>query len=84
MRLTSIQRLGSLPQPTRQTVMDKREFKDTLEGFENGHLTFGGGGIGGDFDLIGGSDGGGGGRLFSVRLREDEDLVLGLGWDREL
>ena len=71
-RLTPIQGLGSLPQPTRQTIMDKREFEDTLEGFKDGHLTLGGGSIGGDFDLVGRSDGGGRGRLFSVRLREED------------
>lgn len=41
------------------------ELQDTLEGVENGHLAFAGGGIGADFDFVGGGDGGGG--LFYVR-----------------
>ena len=70
--LATVERLGGLTQTTGKTVVDERDAEDALERVEDAHLA--GAGVGADFDLIGGGDGGVGLGLFSVRL------FLSLAW----
>ena len=69
-RLAPIQSLAGLAQTARQAVVDECKFEDALESFDYRHLALIGTGVGTDFDLF---SGGNGGFLFSVRL--DEGLV---------
>jgi hypothetical protein len=64
--LTSIQSLGGFAQTTCKTIVHESELENTLQGIEDGHLTFGCG-ISGDFDFVGFRNDGGG-WLFSIRL----------------
>jgi hypothetical protein len=66
MGLATIERLGCLSETAGESVVDEGKLQDALEGFENGHLAFAGGGIAADFDFGGLSHGGCG--LFSVGL----------------
>jgi hypothetical protein len=70
MRLSPVQRLRSLPQTTRKTVVDQRDLQHALQRVQDGHLARArtGAGVSADFDLIGFGDGGVGSGLFSVRL----------------
>jgi hypothetical protein len=52
MSLASIEGLGGFTKTTCKTIMHEGELQDTLEGIQNGHRALGG--IGGDFDLLGG------------------------------
>jgi hypothetical protein len=52
MGLASVEGLGGFTETTGKTVVHEGELQDTLEGILNGHLALGG--IGGDFDLLGG------------------------------
>lgn len=65
--LAAVEGLGRLAQATRQAVVDQSDPEHTLERVQDRHLAAGAGGRG-DFDLIGGGDGGVGSGLFSVRL----------------
>ena len=79
-RLAAVERLAGLAQAARQSVVDQRNLQHALERVQDGHLALAGGGIGADFDFVGGRDGGG--WLFSVRL-ERGVLVLGDGGEVE-
>lgn len=63
--LATVEGLGSLTETAGEAVVHQSQLQDTLEGIENRHLALGGG-IGRDFDLIGGD--GGSVVLFYVRL----------------
>lgn len=54
--LAAVEGLGGFTETTGETVMDECVLEDTLQGLLDGHLTFSGGGIGGDLDLLGGFD----------------------------
>lgn len=66
-RLAAVEGLGGLAETARQTVVDQSDLEHALERVQDRHLAAGAGGRG-DFDLIGGGDGGVGSGLFSVRL----------------
>lgn len=55
-RLATIKGLGGFTKATGETVVDECVFEDTFQGILDRHLTFAGGGIGGDLDLLGGFD----------------------------
>lgn len=63
--LTPVERLAGFSKTASKAIVDERELEDTFESLQNGHLALACGGIGGDFDLLGGSDGL---VVFSVRL----------------
>lgn len=65
-RLAAVEGLGGLAETARQTVVDQSDLEHALERVQDRHLAARAG-VRGDFDLIGG-DGGVGGGLFSVRL----------------
>lgn len=50
--LTAVESLTRLTQTTGETIVHEGELQHTLEGVQDGHLALGGG-IGGDFDLLG-------------------------------
>jgi len=45
-RLSPIERLGSLAEPAREPIVHERDFQDSLEGVEDAELALGGGGAG--------------------------------------
>ncbi|KAJ6258397.1 hypothetical protein Dda_6437 [Drechslerella dactyloides] len=57
-RLAAVERLAGLAQAAGEAVVDEGVAEDALECVFDGHGTFGGGGVGGDFDFVGGLDGG--------------------------
>lgn len=76
--LAAVQGLAGLAQTAGETVVHQRQLQHSLQGVQDGHLALGGG-IGGDFDLLGDF----GGVLFYVRLQLGAARVsLGssMGW----
>lgn len=64
--LATVEGLAGLAQTAGESVVDQSDLEDSLEGVQDGHAAGSGTGVGCDFDLIGGRDGGGG--LFYIRL----------------
>lgn len=56
MGLATVKCLGGLTETTGKTIVDEGVLENTLEGLLDGHLTFAGGGIGGNFNFLGGLD----------------------------
>lgn len=52
--LAAVKGLGGLTETTGKTIVDEGVLENTLEGVLDGHLTFAGGGIGGNFNFLGG------------------------------
>jgi hypothetical protein len=68
--LATVESLGGFTETAGESVVDKGELENSLQGVDDGHLaTAAGGGFAGrgDLNLLGGR--GGGGLLFSVGLR---------------
>jgi hypothetical protein len=54
--LATVEGLGGLTETTGKTIVDEGVLENTLEGVLDRHLAFAGGGIGGNFNFLGGLD----------------------------